>query len=381
MTVPGGSIFSAMVGSPARGRRRSLFAAAAGPLAAIALAIGPGLTQAGPIDFVPCCTDLERETRAPATQYAGPLIDGHAHLDPGSSRDYREQLLSLVSKSVVDGLVLMPTPNHGRFRNYQESVRQMADLAARSGGAIRNFCGADEWNTWMGRQLSVSDSSLAQRSAKLNAELNAGKCMGIGEIATRHFEKWAGQAVLTVDFRSRALHALFTIAQKHNVPIELHVEPMEPSGRSHEADAFTELDEIFSRYPEITVILAHTAMTSAANVERLIARYPDLFFNIKIIRKHKKWRNLEPAVTQRNKELYLYEDWAQVFERHPERFFIGSDYKFARKIKRTASGEKASIKRYRKLLKAYRKLLGSLDANAAGLIAHGNARRLFSLAK
>lgn len=316
--------------------------------------------------------------RSHGSRYAGPLIDAHAHLDPGSSKTYRDEMLVAVAGGVVDGLVLMPTPNHARFNDGALSTRQMADLATHSAGAIKNFCGSEDWNIWMGQQRSVSDSGLEKRRGALQARIHSGACIGIGEIATRHFEKWAGQAVLTVDFRSPALHALFAIAQGHGVPIDLHVEPMEALGHSHEQASFTELDQIFSRYPRIIVILAHTAMTSAANVQRMIARYPRLYFSIKAVNRHSHWRNLEPVNLRQDKTAYFYEDWAQLLERHPQRFFVGSDFKFARKIKNSPGGRK-TLKKYRKLIRRYRDLLGSLEHQAARQIAWDTPRRLFGL--
>jgi hypothetical protein len=335
------------------------------------------LVSAEPIKFASCCASLDRAVRSHGLRYAGPLIDAHAHLDPGSSKTYRDEIYHAAAGGVVDGLVLMPTPNHARFNDGALSTRQMADLATHSAGAIKNVCGSEDWNVWMGQQRSVSDSGLEKRRGELQARIASGACIGIGEIATRHFEKWAGQAVLTVDFRSRALHALFAIAQVYGVPIDLHVEPMD-GGHSHEQQAFTELDEIFIRYPNITVILAHTAMTSATNVERLIEQYPRLYFSIKAVGRHKHWHNLEPISLRREKKAYFYEDWAQLLERYPERFFLGSDYKFARKIRNSPGGRK-TLKKYRKLISRYRDLLGSLEHQVARQIAWDTPRRLFNL--
>ena len=347
-------------------------------LRGLLLLFGPvTFALAEPIEFVPCCAPLDRPVRDHVAFYEGPLIDGHAHLDLGSSKAYRDDMLAVVSQGILDGLVLMPTPNHGRLDGGTGSVKQMADLAAQSGGAIKTLCGSNDWNIWMGQQLSVSDSGLEKRRGELEARIASGACSGIGEIATRHFEKWSGQAVLTVDFRSRALHALFAMAQDHKVPIDLHVEPMD-RGNSHEQAVFAELDEIFNRYPDITVILAHTAMTSAANVERLIVRYPRLYFSIKVVGRPKHWHNLEPVNFSKKKKAWFYEDWAQLLERYPGRFFIGSDYKFARKLKNSPGGNK-SVKKYTKYIKRYRRLLGSLEPQAARQIAWDTPRKLFGM--
>ena len=329
-----------------------------------------------PIEFVSCCAPLDRAVREHVAFYEGPLIDGHAHLDPESSKSYRNDMLAVISDGVVDGLILMPTPNHGRMIG-GHSIKQMTDLATQSDGAISTFCAGSDWNNWMGRQLSVSDAGLEKRKTRLLAQLESGACRGIGEIATRHFEKWSGQAILTVDFRSRALHQLFVIAENYKMPIDLHVEPMDQR-ISHERSTFSDLDEIFNRYPDITVILAHTAMTNVANVERMIQRYPRLYFSVKSIGKPRYWYNLEPVNFSKKRKAWFYEDWAQLLESHPDRFFIGSDYKFARKLRNSPGGNK-SVKKYTKFVKRYRVLLGSLDPQAAQQIAWDTPRKLFGM--
>ncbi len=56
-------------------------------------------------------------------------------------------------------------------------------------------------------------------------------------------------------------------------------------------------------------------------------------------------------------------------EAFPRRFMIGSDARFGIR--------KYRGNRYSKKIKRLRRLLGSLDPEAAALIAHGNAERIF----
>jgi hypothetical protein len=63
----------------------------------------------------------------------------------------------------------------------------------------------------------------------------------------------------------------------------------------------------------------------------------------------------------------LYEDWATLFEDMPERFMVGTDEKFGRERE----------EKYEKKIGLMRKILGSLDPAAAGLIGHENAERIF----
>ena len=88
--------------------------------------------------------------------------------------------------------------------------------------------------------------------------------------------------------------------------------------------------------------------------------------NIKIIKKHHWWKNLEPIT---NTQGELYEDWAELFEEMPERFMVGTDMHFGRKG--------VPIQNYRKKIKQMRKVLGVLKPEAARMIAYENAKRIF----
>ena len=157
------------------------------------------------------------------------------------------------------------------------------------------------------------------------------------------------------------------IAEK-GVWLDLHAEPVDPFGKSYEEQVFGGLKMLMTSFPDLKLILSHTAMTNPKNLRAILKTYPGIMVNFKPIRKHNKWRNLEPIT---NSEVMLYEDWALLFEEMPERFMVGSDFKFGR------SGKGNSIEKYRKTIRKIRKLLGSLKPEAAKLIAHENARRIF----
>ena len=72
---------------------------------------------------------------------------------------------------------------------------------------------------------------------------------------------------------------------------------------------------------------------------------------------------------QTNPKGELYEDWAQLFEEMPEKFMIGTDAKFGR--------EGFEVSKYKKEIEQMRRILGALNPNAARLIAHENAQKIF----
>ena len=292
------------------------------------------------------------------------------HLDPGTSSSYKQYIKNLVATGELRNLILMPTPNHGKMHNSAQSVRDAEKLSKETGGRIKTLCGADYLNRWMHKKRSVSKGQLSKRIKKLERQLAGGSCIGIGEFAIRHFEKWDGQLTgPIVPITSNGLQAVFALAESQSVVMDIHSEPMERNGKSWEKEWFSELSDIIDSYPGLTIILSHTGMTSVENVRKLINAYPKVLFNIKLVANPKKWSNLEPVNTKKLKK-GLYEDWARLFEEHPERFMLGSDYKFGRKHHGKATD-------YDKLLDSYRKVLGSLHPDVAEQIAYKNAIRIF----
>jgi predicted TIM-barrel fold metal-dependent hydrolase len=148
--------------------------------------------------------------------------------------------------------------------------------------------------------------------------------------------------------------------------MDLHVEPMTPKGRSFEDEVFGGVALLYRLYPELRLILSHSAMTNSKNARALLDTYPNFMMNLKAVLPGKRlaWDNLGP-ITNGNAE--LFEDWATLFEAMPERFMIGTDFRW---------GEKPS-KKYQKKIRGMRRILGSLDPSVAAKIAHENALRVF----
>ncbi len=78
-----------------------------------------------------------------------------------------------------------------------------------------------------------------------------------------------------------------------------------------------------------------------------------------------------------NPEGLLYNDWAELFEEMPDRFRVGTDEKFGRIHKEKHAPEGVQIIKYEEDIKHMRSILGSINSDAAELIAYQNAERVF----
>jgi hypothetical protein len=113
---------------------------------------------------------------------------------------------------------------------------------------------------------------------------------------------------------------------------------------------------LFAHNPKVKIIWAHTGFsTSPARVAELMVQYKD-----------RLWGELSyrSGITEGNGK--LSDDWRKLFERHSDRFLIGSD---------TWINER--WRDYDSLFNGYRGWLAQLPPDQAKRIANGNAQRLF----
>lgn len=318
-------------------------------------------------------SDLTRPTRGRRKSYSGPIVDTHAHLDPAGQRGLTgegqiREILDAAADAGIERLILMPTPNDGRFSEHEAGPGQKRRFTQLGGAGAGALCGGNYLTVWMHEAYrnGYAAADLEERMARLATELKSAACLGVGEIGPYHFDKKGHQAVVDFPMNFEPFLRAVAVAAASGKPFDLHAEPVEPEGRSRQAEVFGGIALILARHPGLRLILSHTAMTNPGNARRLLATYPNLMMNFKIVRGHDGWRNLESIVDPRGN---IFEDWAVLFEDFPDRFMVGSDAKFARRGFSTG--------KYKKEIKRLRRLLGTLDADTAAAIAHGNARRVF----
>lgn len=319
-------------------------------------------------------SDPHRPVRLTAGRYRGPLWDTHVHLDPprrGGGVD-PAALLAALDEAGVARITIMPTPNEGRFdpggHNPRDGASGRQALRTLAPGRVRVFCGAASLTVWMhvAARAGYSEPALAARLGGLARSIDTGGCAGIGEIGLFHFRKWGHQAVIDIAPAFPPFLAVAKLAADKGVWLDLHAEPVEPEGRSREAEVFGAIALLYRQNPNLKLILSHTAMTNPANLRALLQTYPGLMVNWKLVRRHEKWRNLEPIC---DAQARLYQDWAALMEAFPERFMVGSDAKFGRKDFR--------LEAFQKDIKRIRRALGGLAPKAAEMIAWNNAVRVF----
>lgn len=325
-------------------------------------------------DVLSVRSDSNRPVRPNLKSYHGPIIDTHIHLNPSSHRPSPanlQEIADVITSVGVELAIVMPTPNEGLTKGNESGFKEKLRLSEKSHNKVKLFCGGEYITTWLNNSYrnGFSESQYSNVLSKLTSDLNSTECRGIGEIAFFHFEKYTGQRVINYPPNFEPFLKIVNQVAISGRWFDLHSEPMERNGTSHETEAFGGLELILKNNPNLKLIYSHTAMTNAHNVEAILKRYPNVMINIKMMGDKAEWTNLE-EVTNDNHE--LFEDWAQLFEQYPSRFTIGSDAKFG-----GHGDHKFSMSKYEKLIRRFRKVLGSLDPEVASQIAYANALKMF----
>ena len=330
-------------------------------------------------------SDPDRLVRKFKKPYQGPIFDTHAHLDPPRMKkgniievETAGNIVKSIRKAGVDRIIIMPVPNEGQMGGSLDGAKYRKKLLRKGRGMVYRFCGSQYITNWLhdAYHRGYKPSDLDRVLASLSNDLSGPDCLGIGEIGLYHFNKTGMQNVIEYPPNFEPfLKIVGRIAEK-SIWLDLHAEPMDPYGKSYEKKVFGGLELLYNRHPNLKLILAHTAMTNTTNVRRILKAYPNAMMNFKPIRKHRKWRNLEPITNSKGR---LYRDWADLFEEMPDRFMVGTDEKFGRMSKGDLGPRGRKVSKYPKHIKRMRDILGSLDPKVAEFIAYKNAYRIFTI--
>jgi len=314
--------------------------------------------------------DAGRLARVLSKPYNGMIIDTHVHFLKGLDDGGVPEVLEKIANAKVSRVLVLPTPNEGINRYKQANASERRRFVELGGEAAGRLCSTTELTTWMdnANRDGYSETDWQERLGRLKDDLENQNCLGIGEIGPYHFAKKPGMAEIKFPFNFKPMMDVVALAAAKQVPLDVHAEPMTADGKSYEQKIFSGIALWFAKYPNLKLILSHSAMTNSTNLRALFIKYPRLMVNFKIVKigGNLLWDRLQPIT---NLDLALFEDWALLMEEFPDRFMIGTDSRFG--------SEQYQGKRYRRNIKKIRQILGSLNKKAAKQIAYKNAERVF----
>ena len=258
--------------------------------------------------------------------YNGPIVDAHSHVPNATLIDV---YVAAMKRHNIARVVLL-----GVGGVQKDDVAWIAAAAKKYPGVV--IPGAPV--------ADPSNAGVAQAAAALDAL----KARALGEVHGRQVSR-------KIDRDPATFGKLFELAAARGVPVVIHEELTDAAAR--------QLDAALAAHRKTIVIVAHGGEGPPARVDALLARNPNLYFDLSGMHFQRK-----PALATETGP--LDPEWKSVIEKHPERFLIGIDVWSARLF------EPAMLD---KLMAWTRRTLGQLKPDVAERVASKNASALFKL--
>jgi len=193
----------------------------------------------------------------------------------------------------------------------------------------------------------------------------------IGEILYTHADKSHGEQTLRgeryVDPLQPGTRKFLNELSRFNIPVMTHWEVY-----NWKRD-WPRFSKIYSEYRDLKFIIPHMAFGHPHQVEKILSVHPNVYMTISKKEKdqrsysdRKKASKLGPGFLDSSR--ILRNSWALIFDRYQDRLLFATD---AHKRRRW--------KKYRKIIRIYRKILGQLPRQIAEKIAYKNAADLYGV--
>jgi len=223
-----------------------------------------------------------------------PIVDAHVHLN-----DERMQL------------ALMDEYGNGRaviFWGRLSDNETIAQAAARNPRRFVPFASVSPERSAYRVQWERDDPALL---ARLDALMATGLYRGIGEISVAHS---AAQGFAATDFSpiSPTMRGILEVARRYRVPVMVHCE----------LERMDELSRLLDAFPDVAVIWAHGGYTQVADARRMLARHPNLFYELSARTWPRHPRSAEYTIMAEGR---IAPEWLALIESMPGRFLVGTD--------------------------------------------------------
>ena len=224
-----------------------------------------------------------------------PFVDAHVHLN-----DVAMQLELMERHGATQAIVFWGG------RSDDDSVAEAARLHPQR---FIPFASISPERTAFRPLWERNDAALLDR---LETLLATGRYRGIGEISAVHFPS-AGFGETDFAPDGPMLTGILELARKHRVPVLLHVE----------VTRLAELSALLDRYADVPVIWAHGGYTPLVLAQRLLARHPNLTYELSA----RTWpvHPRSPDYTILRDGSAVWPQWLALIEAQPRRFVVGTD--------------------------------------------------------
>ncbi len=327
---------------------------------------------------------------APHAQGQGDWIDVHVHLfaDKGALADFDEAArtaLQIMDTEHIRTMLVMSPP---RAREGPDT-ESLAEMTKQYGPRIAMLGGGGTLNPMLQEaEKSTEVSEGARRKFEETAErIIASGAKGFGEITAHHLSLAPVHPYEAVSPDHPLLRLLADIAARHDVPIDLHLDPV-PSDVATPASLgaaqnppvlkanIESFERLLAHNRKTTIVWAHAGSDPLGYftpklVRELLGRHANLALSI---------RPTSPrpgAMVHPTGE--VNEDWVAVLRDFPDRFVLGSDTMIVATYYTGPQTPRLFASRGEGQRRGIRRLLSVLPPDVARRIGYENAERLYKL--
>ena len=201
----------------------------------------------------------------------------------------------------------------------------------------------------------------------LKARVSSGKYSAIAEVLLYHARKGNKAPEYVVYPNDKRVITALEYSIDNHWPFVVHIEFGALHGK--EKKRFMDsLESMLDDYPEEPFVLTHLGQLKPAECRRLIENHRNIHF-------HTGWTN--PAAVKRSnqpwvnvfKEKHFASEWRDLFIQYPDRFVFALDNVFSEHW----------TDFYLEQMDYWKEALAAIPKEAAHLVAHGNAERLWKI--
>lgn len=327
---------------------------------------------------------------APEAQRQGDWIDVHVHLfaDQGARADFDEtarQALQIMDAEQIRTMIVMSPP---RAREGPDT-ESLAEIVKQYGPRLAMLGGGGTLNPMLQAAAQSGEVSEAlRRTFEDTAErLIASGAKGFGEITAHHLSLAPGHAYEAVAPDHPLLRRLADVAARHDVPIDLHLDPVPADvvtpaslGAAQNPPLLRANIEGFERLlahnRKTTIVWAHAGSDPLGSftpelVRALLGRHSNLALSI---------RPTSPRPgAMVNPRGEVNAEWVAVLMKFPDRFVLGSDTMIVATRYTGPQTPRLFASRGKGQRRGIRLLLSVLPPDVARRIGYENAERLYKL--
>ncbi len=323
-------------------------------------------------------------------QSRGDWIDVHFHLfaDKGDLEGFDEAAraaLQIMDAERIRTIVVMSPPRPRE--NFD--IESLSDIAKKYGPRIVMLGGGGTLNPMLqeaGKSPEVTEE-VRRRFEETAQRIIASGAKGFGEITAHHVSMSPSHAYESVPADHSLLLLLADIAARHDVPIDLHLDPVPvdvetPSSLSSPRNPAVlkanlgGFERLLAHNRKAKIVWAHAGSDSLGYftpklVRELLGRHPNLSLSVR------------PTAPFPGSMVHpkgaINDEWIAVLRDFPDRFVIGSDSMVVATRYTGPDAIRIFAARAEMQRRGIRRLLSHLPADLARRIGYENAERIYRL--